>query len=64
MIYYNCLLSFVLSRVDSDHNRKVVHTIIKEIGTDKFTEKQIKGIVLTRMFLNIIVCMFNANRWC
>ena len=53
MNYYNGLLSFVLSRVDSDHNRKVVHTIIKEIGTDKFTEKQIKGIaltVLTRMF--------------
>lgn len=41
------LLSFVLSRVDSDQNRKVVYTIIKEIGTEKFTEKQIKGIHLT-----------------
>lgn len=44
----SCLLySFYKCRIDSEHNRKVVDSIIKEIGKGSFSDKQIRGNILT-----------------
>ena len=35
--------SLTYFRIDSEHNRTVLNNITKEIGTEKYTERQIKG---------------------
>ena len=32
-------------RIDSEHNKTVLNAITKEIGTEKYTSKQIKGML-------------------
>ena len=32
-------------RIDSEHNKTVLNAITKEIGTEKYTAKQIKGML-------------------
>ena len=36
-------VSIIMYRIDSEHNRKVVEAIVKEIGTASFSAKQIRG---------------------
>ena len=39
-------IDYFLYRMNSSHNLTVVNNIVKEIGTDKFTKEQIRGISL------------------
>jgi hypothetical protein len=44
MICFCAWFYYVLCyRIDSEHNRKIVEKVIKEVGTVSFSSKQIRG---------------------
>ena len=48
---------YFVHRIDSEHNRRVVESIVKEIGTESFTSRQIRGEV------TVCVCVCVSRNW-